>query len=63
MVSVVADRVGQPLSAELVASLPATPLDLAVRLGKTPRAVLAMLALLELRGIVGRMPDGRYGLC
>ena len=62
-VSDVADRVGQPLSAELVASLPATPLDLAVRLGKTPRAVLAMLALLELRGIVGRMPDGRYGLC
>jgi len=58
----VADRVGQPLSAEIVATLPATPLVLAAQLGQTPRAVLAMLALLELRGIVERMSDGRYGL-
>ncbi len=58
----VADRVGQPMSRRLAGLLPATPSELADGLEQEPRAVMGLLAMLELRGIVRRMRDGRYGL-
>jgi len=61
-VAAVADRLGSPLSAQLLHALPATPLELSQTLKQEPRGVMGLLAMLELRGIVQRMPDGRYGL-
>ena len=57
-----ADRVGRPMSQRLLDALPSSPLELANALGESPRAVMGLLAMLELRGIVRAMPDGRYGL-
>ena len=58
----VADRIGQPLSRRIADLLPALPTDVAAALGQDCRAVMGLLAMLELRGIVRCMPDGRYGL-
>ncbi len=58
----VADRLGRPLSGRLLSALPASPLELSRVLGQEARGVMGLLAMLELRGIVQRMPDGRYGL-
>ncbi len=53
------ERPGGPVAAALLAS-PARPDELAARLGEDVLTLLRTLTDLEARGIVERLPDGRY---